>query len=245
MSFGEALYASTPLVKALKNKAPNSLNYQALNFDKKIDKEIKTLLGSSITELKNPVLDINQIANDLEIEPKLDSVDATIAELSAQDSLDYITTNENARQLLKKQSPIKYKQTLTGIKEKARSKAQEIRFKRKARVINDPFSVFNRMNSGSISSDEVTTLMSVYPNVYQGMKDKLILELSKKQNIPKQKERAIRKFLAIPSQRSEAFNISFQSSQISETDTTDMDLGNIKAGELLTAGTKQAAGILG
>jgi hypothetical protein len=250
MSYGEALYAVTPLTKSINNKKPNSLNYQAQNYNEKIISEITSMLKSDATNSNRDTKDnLNPmaLASSLNKDIAFDDINNIINELDSDDGLDYITTQQVAKEYLKNHSPIRYKQTLTGVEEKTPSKAELIRFKRKAKVVDDPLNVLKSMRSGNVSSDEITTLMTTYPNIYQNMKDNLITELSTKKNIDPKKEKAIRKFLGIPSQRMEAFQTSFDTSTSElnqDSQATPSEL-NINQTDLLTSGTKQAAGILG
>jgi hypothetical protein len=83
-----------------------------------------------------------------------------------------------ALQYLKGIVPSKSHVTITGPTPAAPSDYQKYRFRRAYAVLNDPREVTRDMNEGNLSRDQVRTLQTVYPTIYEEAEKALFEEMA-------------------------------------------------------------------
>ncbi len=83
-----------------------------------------------------------------------------------------------ALQYLKGIIPARSRATITGPMSVPPSDYQKFKFRRAYAVMNDPLEVFRDMNEGNLSRDQVRTLQTVYPSIYDDAEKTLFEEMA-------------------------------------------------------------------
>lgn len=89
-----------------------------------------------------------------------------------------LTVAGKALQYLKGIVPAKSRVTVTGPTPVPPSNFQKYRFRRAYSVMNDPLEIFRDMNEGNLSRDQVRTLQTIYPSVYEEGEKALFEEMA-------------------------------------------------------------------
>lgn len=203
---GESLLAILGIRPFLERQHPRvtlALHRQAMRLPMDMRREVRAYLDDEkpdgrVGKGKRDAFPYLQILDQLSrpVEPN-DLENMIDAHQEPTDALDVVIPLVRALAFLSGAAPRRSKQTLTGVDMLPPSDQDVERFRRKFVVVNNPMTILARLRAGQLLTDEVVSLVSCYPALYQALDDVIGEELGAwkarhpKADLPIAKERQL------------------------------------------------------
>lgn len=156
------------------------IRHRATRLRPNIQVELRRFLARSELEGERPLADFNyrkalDILTELDAEQRITELAGAVED---QEAAGVITVAGRALQYLRGIVPARSRVTITGPRSVPPSDLQRYKFRRAYSVIEDPMEPFRDMNEGNLSRDQVRTLQTVYPSIYDFAEKTLFEEMA-------------------------------------------------------------------